>query len=73
MDFRTEMQKLEKIVNDMKDENIDINEVLKLYDEGIKSYEFCKKVLEEAEQKIEVLNEKGETECPDKNTTDLKQ
>ena len=35
MDFRTEMQKLEKIVNDMKDENIDINEALKLYDEGI--------------------------------------
>lgn len=74
MDFKTEMDKLESIVLKMKDENIELNEAIKLYEEGIKAYEFCKNVLNESNQKIETLsmdsNMEGNIKCQKMNITD---
>ena len=72
MTFEEAIRKLESIALSLENEKIDLDESLKLYEEGVKLVRYCNKLIESAERKIKVLslNADGEIEEKDfiKNT-----
>ncbi len=61
MSFDESIKKLEEIVSKLGNSAVSLEESLKLYKEGIELSAKCKKELEEAKLKIEVINaESGE-------------
>lgn len=53
--FEKAMERLEKIVEDLENGNIPLEEALKKYEEGVKLSKVCQKRLSQAEKKIEIL------------------
>ena len=53
--FEVTFAKLEEIAEKLSKEGIPLEESINLYEKGIENYEKCKKELEDAKQKIEVL------------------
>jgi len=64
MKFEEALKKLEKIVEDLENGDLSLDEALKKYQEGIELSRICMQRLESAKKKIEVLskNKKGEFE-----------
>ncbi len=60
--FEKAMKRLEEIVEDLENSDLDIDRSLKIFEEGVKLSRLCTKKLEEAEKKVELLvkGEKGE-------------
>jgi exodeoxyribonuclease VII small subunit len=56
--FESAIQRLEKIVADMEEAELPLEDVLKRYEEGTRLVRFCSQKLEEAEKKIEILTKK---------------
>ena len=56
--FESKLKKLEKIVGDLEAENIDIDNSVKLFEEGSLLVEDLTKKLKEIKGKIEILKEK---------------
>ena len=55
------MENLEKIVAELENGNLNLDESVNKFEEGIKISKECNKILEEAEKKITILlNENGE-------------
>ena len=54
--------KLEEILNKLETNNASLDESLMLYEEGIKLYATCNKLLDEAKFKISKFNETQELE-----------
>lgn len=54
--------KLEEILNKLETNNASLDESLKLYEEGIKLYTTCNKLLDKAKFKISKFNEDQELE-----------
>ena len=48
--------RLERILEKLESSNFDIDEMLAFYEEGVLLSRQCKKELEEAKQKIEIIN-----------------
>lgn len=67
--FETAIKELELIVSEMEGGDLALDESLKKYEEGIHLSQFCKKELDRAEKKIEILRKKtdGSTELVDFN------
>ncbi|MCB1195296.1 exodeoxyribonuclease VII small subunit [bacterium] len=67
--FETALKELELIVSEMEGGDLALDESLKKYEEGIHLSQFCKKELDRAEKKIEILLKKtdGSTELVDFN------
>lgn len=61
-DFEKAFQQLEKIVQRLENEELSLDDSLKLFEEGIGLSRFCHKKLEEVEKKIETIlsDAKGE-------------
>ena len=59
-DFEAAIAELESIVKKLEDGDLPLEESLKLYERGVQLSRFCHSRLEEAERRIEVLNERGE-------------
>ena len=55
MKFEDALKKLEKIVEDLEDGNLSLDDALDKYEEGIKLVQVCSKKLENAQKKVEVL------------------
>jgi exodeoxyribonuclease VII small subunit len=55
MKFEEALKKLEKIVEDLEDGNLPLDESLEKYEEGIKLSRMCAKKLEVAKKKVEIL------------------
>jgi exodeoxyribonuclease VII small subunit len=55
MKFEEALNKLEDIVDKLEHQELNLDEALNLYEEGIKLVKFCNKKLSEIERKIEVL------------------
>jgi exodeoxyribonuclease VII small subunit len=55
MKFEEALKKLEKIVGDLEDGNIPLEESLEKYEEGIRLSRLCSKKLEAAKKKVEIL------------------
>ena len=57
--FESSRARLEEIVSAMESGEIMLDESLSLYEEGIKLIKYCTKALDDAEQKVKIL-QKGE-------------
>lgn len=55
--FEEALNKLESIVEELENEEITLEDSVKLYEEGVKMSRFCTEILEQAELRIEQVNE----------------
>lgn len=53
--FEDALEKLEKIVSQLEEGNISLEDSLKLFEEGIRLSRFCNQKLDEAEKRVEIL------------------
>lgn len=58
--FENNMENLEKIVTELENGDLNLDESISKFEEGIKISKQCNKILEEAEKKITILLEKDE-------------
>jgi exodeoxyribonuclease VII small subunit len=58
--FESAIQRLEKIVTDMEEAELPLEDVIKKYEEGTRLVRFCSQKLDEAEKKIEILTKKAD-------------
>jgi exodeoxyribonuclease VII small subunit len=59
-DFETAIAELESIVKKLEQGDLPLEQSLELYERGVQLSRFCHAKLEEAERRIEVLDERGE-------------
>lgn len=59
LSFEEALKKLESIVEQLEDEEITLEDSVKLYEEGVKMSKFCTEILEEAELRINQVNEEN--------------
>ena len=59
-DFESAISELEKIVKQLEDGDLPLDKSLALFERGVTLSRFCHARLEEAERRVEVLNERGE-------------
>ena len=59
-DFETAIAELESIVKKLEQGDLPLEQSLELYERGVQLSRFCHGKLEEAERRIEVLDERGE-------------
>ena len=57
MSFESSMARLEEMAELIRDEETTLDEAIRCYEEGIKSYNECNDILKNARQKIEVYSE----------------
>jgi len=57
--FEKSLETLEKITNDLENGELSLDDSLKKFDEGIKLAEFCNKKLDEAQAKVDILQNKN--------------
>lgn len=55
--FEESMKKLETIVTELENGNLNLNESVKKFEEGMKIAKQCNNILEDAEKKITILLE----------------
>lgn len=58
--FEQAIQRLEKIVAEMEDAELPLEQVLQKYEEGTRLVRYCGQKLNEAEKKIELLTKKAD-------------
>ena len=59
-DFETALTALDAIVKKLEEGDLSLEASLQLYERGVQLSRFCHARLEEAERRIELLNERGE-------------
>lgn len=55
LNFEKALVELEKIVDKLENEELSLDESLKIFEEGINLYRFCNKELSDAEKKISLI------------------
>jgi len=60
IDFEKSLERLETLVNEMENDELALEEMIKHFEEGSKLVALCSKKLTEVEQKIEKLVKKGD-------------
>ena len=69
--FEEQMESLEKIVSELEKGDLNLNDSVTKFEEGIKISKECNKILQEAEKKITMLvNENGEVKEENFETED---
>ena len=58
--FEAGLQELENIVREMESGELPLERALELFEKGMKLSEACRKQLEEAESRVEILVRKGD-------------
>lgn len=56
--FEQSLQELEALVNKMEAGDLSLDESLGAFEEGVKLTRACQKMLDDAEQKVQILTEK---------------
>ena len=59
-DFESAIGELEKIVKQLEEGELPLEKSLALFERGVQLSRFCHSKLEEAERRVEILNERGE-------------
>jgi exodeoxyribonuclease VII small subunit len=59
-DYESAIAELETIVKTLEEGDLALEKSLQLYERGVQLSRFCHSRLEEAEHRIEILNERGE-------------
>ncbi|MEA5001363.1 MAG: exodeoxyribonuclease VII small subunit [Endomicrobiaceae bacterium] len=57
--FETSLKRLESIVEEMENSQLDIDKAMKLFEEGVSLVNDCSLKLDETKKKIEILIEKN--------------
>jgi exodeoxyribonuclease VII small subunit len=60
-DFESALAELDTIVKRMEEGDLTLEKSMELYERGLQLSRFCHSTLEAAEQRVEILNERGET------------
>ena len=60
INLKQTFKKLENILNELEASDIDIDQMVKLYEEGMSLSKHCKDIIEKAEQKIKIINQHDE-------------
>ena len=68
--FESGLQELESIVKEMESGDLPLERALELFEKGMRLSESCRKQLEEAETRIEMLVRKGDKVQPEPFRTD---
>lgn len=63
--FESGLQELESIVKEMESNELPLERALELFEKGMRLSEVCRKQLEEAETRIEILVRKGDKVQPE--------
>lgn len=63
--FEQNLSELEKIVKELEQGDLKLEEALNKYEQGVSLTKKCQKTLTEAEQKIEYLNQNNQEDKPD--------
>lgn len=63
--FEAGLQELESIVREMESGELPLERALELFEKGMKLSEACRKQLEEAEARVELLIRKGDKVVPE--------
>jgi len=53
--FEDSVKSLEKLIEELEQGDLPLEEALKKFEEGVKLIKYCNKKLDEAEQKIEII------------------
>ena len=59
-DFESALAELDTIVRKMEEGDLTLEKSMELYERGVQLSRFCHSKLEEAERRLEILNERGE-------------
>jgi exodeoxyribonuclease VII small subunit len=59
-DFESALAELDKIARTLEEGDLPLEKSLELYERGVQLSRFCHSRLEEAERRIEILNDRGE-------------
>jgi exodeoxyribonuclease VII small subunit len=59
-DYESAAAELDTIVKTLEEGNLALEKSLELYERGVQLSRFCHSRLEEAERRIEIVNERGE-------------
>jgi exodeoxyribonuclease VII small subunit len=59
-DFESAIGELEQIVKTLEEGDLSLEKSLELFERGVQLSRFCHSTLEQAERRIEILNERGE-------------
>ena len=57
--FEESIVELEKIVNELENGNLSLDESMKKFEEGMKTYKYCAEILDKAEKKIVTILDKN--------------
>jgi len=63
--FEAGLQELEQIVKEMEGGDLPLERALELFEKGMKVSDTCRKQLEEAETRVEILVRKGDRVQPE--------
>ena len=70
VNFEDNVEKLEKIVSELEKGDLNLDESITKFEDGIRISKECNKILEEAEKKITILLEKDGTVKEEKFTAE---
>ena len=59
LSFEEHLDNAKQIIQKLESGNCNLDEMLKMYEEGISSLNFCSKKLNEFEEKIQIINNKN--------------
>ncbi len=60
-DFESAIAELERLVKTLEDGDLPLEKSLELFERGVQLSRFCHARLEEAERRVEILTDRGET------------
>jgi exodeoxyribonuclease VII small subunit len=69
-DFEAAIAELEAVVKRLEEGDLPLEQSLALYERGVQLSRFCHARLEDAERRIEVLNERGKLEAAPASLSD---
>tara|TARA_Y100001960_G_scaffold319939_1_gene392007 strand:+ start:1000 stop:1257 length:258 start_codon:yes stop_codon:yes gene_type:complete len=70
-DFESALAELETIVKTLEDGQLTLEQSLENFERGVELSRYCHTRLEEAERRVEILTERGETRPAPKSIADL--
>lgn len=71
--FEEAMKRLEEIVSELEIGEFDLDKAVEIFEEGLELSKFCKKSLDEAEQKIEIIKKQNVDNLNDDADTRIEQ
>jgi exodeoxyribonuclease VII small subunit len=62
--FEAALTELEQVVKDLEGGDLSLERALQLFERGMELSDICRKMLDDAEQRVEVLSKRGDQVVP---------